>query len=70
MRSVLVTMTSFCVQRGEGVEKGSKIAVILKVCPLTRHGAIPEEKSLLFLARTFTPGCCTQPCSRKDKLIY
>ena len=27
-------MTSFCVQRGEGVEKGPKIAVILKVCPL------------------------------------
>ena len=30
-----VTMTSFCVQRGEGVKKGRKIAVILKVCPLT-----------------------------------
>ena len=29
-------MTSFCVQRGEGVEKGPKIAVILKVCPLKR----------------------------------
>ena len=29
-----VTMTSFCVQRGEGVKKGRKIAVILKVCPL------------------------------------
>ena len=28
-------MTSFCVQRGEGVKKGRKIAVILKVCPLT-----------------------------------
>ena len=27
-------MTSFCVQRGEGVQKGPKIAVILKVCPL------------------------------------
>ena len=35
MRSVLVTMTSFCVQRGEGVKKGQKIAVILKVCPLS-----------------------------------
>ena len=42
MRSVLVTMTSqykvimtsFCVQRGEGVKNGPKIAVILKVCPL------------------------------------
>ena len=43
MRSVLVTMTSqynvkmtsFCVQRREGVEKGPKIAVILKVRPLS-----------------------------------
>ena len=42
MRSVLVTMTSwykvtmtsFCVQRGEGVKKSPKNAVILKVCPL------------------------------------
>ena len=42
MRSVLVTMTSqyivtmtsFCVQRGGGGQKGQKIAVILKVCPL------------------------------------
>ena len=34
MRSVLVTMTSFCGQRGKVVEKGPKIAVILKVCPL------------------------------------
>ena len=46
MRSVLVTMasqykvtmTSFCVQRREGVKKGRKMAVILKVCPLKASG--------------------------------
>ena len=34
MSFYLVTMTSFCSQRGEGVKKGQKIAVILNVWPL------------------------------------
>ena len=33
MSYYLVTMTSFCSQRGEGVKKGQKIAVILNVWP-------------------------------------
>ena len=34
MSCYLVTMTSFCRQRGEGVKKGQRIAVILYVWPL------------------------------------
>ena len=39
MRSLLVkvTMTSFCVQTGEGVKTGLKIAVILQESPLKRR---------------------------------
>ena len=34
MSCYLVKMTSFCSQRGEGVKKGQKFAVILNVWPL------------------------------------
>ena len=40
----LVTMTSFFSQRGEGVKKGQKVAVILNVWPL--KVSIVSEESL------------------------